>query len=54
MWLVEDSSLDFWDIVGMSGEGRMNFFKKFANTLVSIAPRDCNPRYITDQFLEMD
>ena len=23
MWLVEDSSLDFWDVVGMSGEGRM-------------------------------
>ena len=23
MWLVEDSSLDFWDVEGMSGEGRM-------------------------------
>ena len=26
MWLVEDSSLDFWDVEGMSDEGRMPHF----------------------------
>ena len=32
VWLVEDSSLDFWDVVGMSDEGRMpNFLGDWKN-----------------------
>ena len=50
--LVEDSSHDFWDVDSSKNVEGMRIFTRFAKTLVSIDPRDCNPRGITDQFLK--
>ena len=50
--LVEVSSHDFWDVVSIKNVEGMRIFTRFAKTLVSKDPRDCNSRSFSDQFLK--
>ena len=50
--LVEDSSHDFWDVDSSKNVEGMRIFTRFAKTLVSKDPRDCNSRSFSEQFLK--